>query len=196
MTRTKYYFREPIIRARIGRVRFPSVCPVCGKPATSVCKISTAPNRQFWLRPAWDPTLRGPKKYGLPTQDTKTFLIEVCDDHNIADFAEGRFRSLSTIFASLMIGSIIFALMFAGAEFSATRHIAGWVPLYVGILAVSLILGYWSFRPNALETAIKIVGFDFDVQHVWLSIRNEDYRQKLLNENGMHAELVSWVIKA
>jgi hypothetical protein len=95
-----------------------------------------------------------------------------------------------------MIGSLIFALMFAGSAYSINGHIAGWVPTYLLVLGISLALGYWSFRPNALESAVSIIGFDFDVQHVWFKIDNDLYRDLLLNENGMNAELVSWVVKA
>ena len=58
-----------------------------------------------------------------------------------------------------------------------------------------IILGYFSFRPNALESAFEIVGFDFDVQYVWLKLKNPDYREKFVQENPMNVELVNWIIK-
>jgi hypothetical protein len=46
-----------------------------------------------------------------------------------------------------------------------------------------------------LESAINIVGFDFDLQYVWFKLKDEQYRNKFLAENEMTAELVNWIVK-
>ena len=52
-----------------------------------------------------------------------------------------------------------------------------------------------AFRPNVLESAVKIIGFDFDVQYVWFYLKNAEYRRRFIEENEMNAELVSWIVK-
>ncbi|RLI54828.1 MAG: hypothetical protein DRO87_05065 [Candidatus Thorarchaeota archaeon] len=140
--------------------------------------------------------LNGPKRYGLPSHQTRSFVIGVCEDHDVNDAAEERARVLVMLLASLMGGSVFLALMFAGSQVASGGGLPGWVPPYIAVLLLSLILGYWAFRPNALESAVKIVGFDFDVQNVWLHIKSSEYLRRLLEENPMNVELVNWVVKA
>jgi hypothetical protein len=95
-----------------------------------------------------------------------------------------------------MFGSTVLAVMFAGSDIWAGQPIAGWVYPYMIFLLLTAIFGYIAFRPNPLESAIKIIGFDFEMQHVWLQVKRRDYLDALMKENGMATELVSWVVKA
>lgn len=128
--------------------------------------------------------------------ESKAFRIEVCEDHKITDEAEMRLRGLATCLATLMFGSTVFALMFAGSDIWAGQPIAGWVYPYMIFLVLTVLFGYVAFRPNPLESAMKIIGFDFEMQHVWLQVKRRDYLDALMRENPISAELVSWVVKA
>lgn len=194
-TRHLYYFDEPIVRVKVNRVRFPKTCPVCGAPATQTARISTNPGRKIWLRPYWDPKLNPWGKNHLTNAETKSFLIDVCEDHAISDNAEMRVRGLSSIIASIVAGASFFALIYAGADWWAGRPVSPWVYSYLLILAFSFLFVYLSFRPSALEASFKIIGFDFELQHVWFELQNPTYRDTFMKENPMSAELVSWIVK-
>ncbi len=86
--------------------------------------------------------------------------------------------------------------MFAGSDIWNGYGIRPWVLGYILVLAISIIVGYLAFRPSLLESAVKIIGFDFDVQYVWLYLKDLEYRGKFIEENEMNAELVSWIVKA
>ena len=194
-TRRRSYFDEPIVRAKVSRIRFPKTCPVCGAPTSKMARISTNPGRKVWLRPYWDPKFSALGKNRLANAETKSFLVEVCEDHSVSDNAEMRIRGLSTVVASIVAGVSIFALIYAGADFWAGRSVSPWVYSYILILSLSMLFVYVAFRPSALEASFRIIGFDFDLQHVWFAMRNSTYRDTFVNENPIAAELVTWIVK-
>ena len=197
MTGNKKFFEEPIIRAKINRIRFPKYCPVCGAPATTTTALSTSPQNNRWLRPSWDPGFyaRDRKRLGLTLAEKKSFLIQVCDEHHITDEGELRMRTITSILLTIVASSSIFVIMFAGADFWAGRGISPWVQSYFLVLIVSILVGIIAFRPNPLESAVGIIGFDFDVQYVWFKLKDSQYRDKFIQENEMNAELVNWIVK-
>ncbi|MHA2024868.1 MAG: hypothetical protein ACW98U_03110 [Candidatus Thorarchaeota archaeon] len=193
--RKRTIFQEPIVRAKVTRVRFPKTCPVCAAPASKYARISTAPRRKVWLRPHWDPRFSVRRNKQLENDVGKSFIVDVCQDHEMSDNAELKLRGLSTLIASIIAGVSIFALIYAGSDYWAGRPVSPWVYSYIVILSLSLILGYVAFRPSALEASIKIIGFDFERQHVWLRLKNREYLEQLMSDNPMTVELVNWVVK-
>ena len=184
------------MRAKINRIRFPRTCPVCGAPATISTRISAHPKRRVWLPSAWDARFLATKEQQSADADLKSFVVEVCPEHTMSDNAEWRARTLSSLVASIMVGISIFALIYAGADVWAGRPISPWVYSYVAVFAFSLLLAYISYRPSALESSFKIIGFDFEMQHVWLMLSSSSYRELFVEENPLSAELVNWIVKA
>ena len=197
MIRNKKVFSEPLVRAKISRLRFPKSCPVCGAPTTTSTMVTTSSNRKRYLRPHWDPAFspKSRKQFGLSLPQKNTFLVPVCDSHEIIDDGKWRVRSIVSLFVAVVASSSIFVLMFAGSDVWNGYGIRSWVPGYFLVLAISIIVGYLAFRPNVLESAVKIIGFDFDVQYVWFYLKNAEYRRRFIEENEMNAELVSWIVK-
>ncbi len=195
-TRRRHYFDEPIVRAKVSRIRFPKNCPVCGGTSSTTSRISTNPGRKVWLRPGWDPMFNLMGKNQMTNAETKSFIVDVCEDHSITDNAEMRMRGLSIFVASIIAAGSIFALLFAGADYWAGRPVSPWVYSYLLILFLSLLFVYVTFRPSPLEASFRIIGFDFEFQHVWLAMSNPVYRDLFLKENLIDAELVTWIIKA
>jgi len=197
LTGNRKVFDAPIVRAKITTLRFPNLCPVCGEQTTTSTCITTSPRTKRWLRPHWDPAFSptSRKQLGLTQPAKKNFLVQVCDKHQVADNGEWRMRVISSIFVTIVASISIFVFMFAGSDIWAGFGIRPWVQGYLLILTASIIVGFIAFRPSAMESAVKIIGFDFDVQYVWLNLKNEEYRRKLIEENGLSAELVNWVVK-
>lgn len=191
----RLHFDEPIVRVRVSRVRFPKTCPVCGAPATKTARISSHPGRKVWLRPTWDPNFNLLGRQHAANAEAKSFLVDVCEDHSVSDNAEMRARGLSVIIASLVAGISFFALIYAGADVWAGKPVSPWVYSYILLLCLSLLFAYVSFRPSALEASFRIIGFDFELQYVWLKMSNPFYRDTFVRENPMDAELVNWIVK-
>lgn len=194
-TRRRFYFEEPIVRAKVGRIQFPKTCPVCGAPSSTTARISTNPGRKVWLRPSWDPTFYPWGKNQLANVETKSFLVEVCEDHSVTDNAEMRIRVLSSLVASIVAAASIFALIFTGADYWVGRPVSSWVYSYLLVLVLSSLFVYVAFRPSALEASFRIIGFDYELQHVWFAMHNPTYRELFVKENPIAAELVTWIVK-
>ncbi|TFG31185.1 hypothetical protein EU528_06860 [Candidatus Thorarchaeota archaeon] len=197
MTVNKKVFTEPIVRAKISKVRFPKICPVCGEPATTITWITTRPQNKRWLRPHWDPGFyaRDRKILGISLAEKKSFPIHVCENHHANDDGEWRMRGITSLLLTIVASTSIFVIMFAGSDIWAGRGISPWVQGYLLVLGASVLIGIIAFRPNALESAVNIIGFDFDVQYVWFKLRDPQYRNSFLQENGLVAELVNWIVK-
>ncbi|OLS30760.1 MAG: hypothetical protein ThorAB25_07720 [Candidatus Thorarchaeota archaeon AB_25] len=195
MTRRRLHFNEPIVRAKVSRIRFPKTCPVCGAPASKVTRISTNLGRKVWLRPYFAPRYNLRSTTQMTNAETKSFLVDVCEDHSVSDNAEMRMRSLASIIASIVAGISIFALIYAGADYWVGRQVSPWIYSYLLILGISLFFVYIAFRPSALEASFRIIGFDFDLQYVWFAMSNPMYRSLFVKENPLDAELVSWIVK-
>jgi len=180
---------------KVSRIRFPRICPVCGAPATQTTRILTSPRRKVWLRPTFNPSLYQKNTNHTVSLETKSFLVDVCDEHTISDNAELRARGLSSIIASIVAGVSIFALIYAGADYWLGRPVSPWVFSYLLVLGLSLLFVYISFRPSALESSFRIIGFDFELQHVWLALDNPAYRNSFMSENQLDSELVTWIVK-
>lgn len=127
--------------------------------------------------------------------EKKNFLVQVCDHHNASDEGNYRMRAISSFLLTVVASLSIFVIMFTGADYWAGRGISSWVYSYFFVLAASILVGVIAFRPNALESAVNIIGFDFDVQYVWFKLKDPEYRNKFIAENEMNAELVNWIVK-
>ena len=65
----------------------------------------------------------------------------------------------------------------------------------LGVFIAAIVITIYAFRAGPLNKAIKIVGFDSGYQNVWLEFKRADYRDLVMEENSMHAELVAWIVK-
>jgi hypothetical protein len=197
LTGNKKIFDEPIIRAKINTIRFPKICPVCGKPATTTTWVSIRPHTKNGLRPQWDPNHfpSSRKRLGLKLTEMRSFQLHVCEDHQASDDGYWRMRGLTSLILTIVASVSIFVIMFAGSDLWAGRGLSPWVGSYILVLTASIFAGIIVFRPNALEDSFNIVGFDFDVQYVWLKLKDPQYRNKFISANEMNAELVNWVVK-
>jgi hypothetical protein len=187
-------FKDPLVRVRVSRVRFPKMCPVCGSETNRVTKVVTTHNNtKFLSRGATAHYDR--KLLGIPSPDVKTFHVYVCEEHDLEDGGIMRLRAASTFYAALAVCMLVFAVMFIGSDLSNGRPLTIWTVLFFTFVGATMALAFVAFQPYGIETAFKIIGFDYDLRHVWLQLHNPVYRNAMLNENGTDADLVSWIVR-
>ena len=193
----KEFFKEPIIRVNTMHIRFPRMCPVCGSIVTKTVRVSTIPGRTRWLRPYWDPMYgpRARRRFGISLPQAQTFLVPICEDHHYGDESEWRYRVVCLIVNGIIISALFIALVTMGGNFWLGRANPFWVYPVLTVFVVAMVLSYLAFRSNPFESAFRIVGFDAALQHIWLQLKNHEYRDAFLNENPMSSELVSWIIR-
>jgi hypothetical protein len=194
----KIEFEKPIVRANLDRITFPQQCPVCGVRSDSVTKITAIPGREQYLRPSWDPRLSASTRRlaGISELEKKTLMVPVCQDHKYEAEDECRSRILCVVSDGTLMAVALFAVFNITNDLSLSRMTGFWAYASIGLFALSLGLTYFVFRPRPIERAVRIVGFDNGFQYVWLEIEKEEYRDAFLEENKIHAELISWIMKA
>ncbi|TFF96809.1 hypothetical protein EU546_00555 [Candidatus Thorarchaeota archaeon] len=191
-------FEKPIVRVNLDKIRFPKRCPVCGVRADSVTRITVIPGEKQYFRPLGDIHFlpSGRPFFERPDPERKkTLMVPVCQEHKYVAEEECRFRVLCIISDGILMAMTLFAIFNITNDITLSRLSGLWTYGVIGLFGLALGLTYVTFRPRAVEQAVRIVGFDNGFQYVWLELENEAYREAFLEENKMHAELVSWVVK-
>ena len=194
MSPRKEYFDEPLVKVDFLRARFPRICPICGAPATTVVRMNISKAEKIPLRPSLD--YLSPRREGIRQSELKILPIQVCENHSDPYSGTDRYQSYCIIVDGLLMAFVFFSLLVIGDSISRARAIPFWAYLYIGIFGIALLLTAVAFSPNVLEKQVKVIGFDLGMQNVLLSIKRSDYRARLIEENPMTAELVSWIMRS
>ena len=88
---------------------------------------------------------------------------------------------------------MILSLLAFGDQMWRGARISPLILFAVAIFVLFLSVTYMLFRPGQIEQAVKVIGFDGGLRHVWLQFENSRYRDEFMNENAMNAELVKWI---
>jgi len=190
----KEYFDEPLVKVDFLKARFPKTCPVCGAPANTIVRLNITKAKEIPLRPSLDylsPRRQGHKRSGL-----KVLPLFVCENHADPDSGTDRYQSLCIVVDGILMAFVFFSLLVIGDSISRARTIPFWAFLYIGLLGTALLLTALAFRPNVLERAVRIVGFDLGMQNVLIAFNNPRYRDEFMNQNQMTAELVTWIMRS
>jgi len=193
----KTIFKEPIVRVKASGIIFPKICPVCGESANVKTRMSTIPNKKSYLRPSWDPafTPSARRRMGISSPPMSTFLIPVCEDHAIYDESDCRYRTLCIICNGLIIAMAVFSLMSVGSDLWLGRGFGMWGFIAIFLISTVFASSLVAFRARPLEQAVKIIGFDYGAQYIWIAFKDSEYRRRFLEENEMNAELVRWIVR-
>jgi len=197
MSPQKLYLDEPAVRVEVSRIRFPKICPVCGRPASILSRISLSSRGANYLNRAWDPyyTASARVRRKLPQPKLRILPLYVCEDHYYSDEGAERYKSCCFITDGFAIAFFLFGLMFLGDAFNRGRPIPFWSFVFTAIFGLSMFLTWFAFRPNALERAVQILGFDSGMQNVLVVFKSQSYRETVIQDNPMSSELVSWIVK-
>ncbi|TFG34545.1 hypothetical protein EU527_02710 [Candidatus Thorarchaeota archaeon] len=194
---SRKFFDEPLIRAKIGKIQFPKLCPVCGEVTTTSTWITTTPRRTQISRANWRVGFYAAeqKRLCLALNEKKSFHVHVCENHDISDDGEWRTRLLAMLLISIVASLSIFFFIFNGNSFWNGDIFNPWMHGFLIIALVSIVFAYFAFKPNALESSFQIIGFDYDIQYVWLKLKNPEYRAKFVEENPLDTQLANWIVK-
>jgi len=197
MASRKYYFKEPVVRIDIAKGRFPKICPICGERGTKLARISIMSGRKQYLRRSWDPYYDPyvRRRQGIPEPKLKVIPIYTCDNHYFSTEGDERYKTLCIIIDGFAMAFLVFGLMFMGDAIARSRSITMWSMIFIAFFALSMFFSWIAFRPNIVERAVKIIGFDAGMQSVILEFKNKAYRDAVIEMNPMTSELVSWIVR-
>ncbi|MHA1287243.1 MAG: hypothetical protein ACTSPB_07535, partial [Candidatus Thorarchaeota archaeon] len=121
--------------------------------------------------------------------------IYVCENHYYTDTGVERYKTCCFVVDGFTLAFFVFGLLFLGDSFYRGRPIPFWTMAFSAMFAISLFLTWIAFRPNALQRAVQILGFDPGLQNILLVFKDKSYRDMVIQENPMSTELVSWIVK-
>lgn len=191
-------FKEPVVRVQLDKIRFPTICPICGSAATKPARISTAPAKKQYLRPQWDPAYSPAvrRSLGLRIPEVKTLLLKVCEEHYKSDEGDTNYKVLCLIVNAMLAASFIFTSLIIGNRLWIGLPVDPFLYIIVLSLPVSLLVTIFAFRSGPLASSVRIIGFDSGLMNIWLQFSRVDYRDAFMELNSMHAELVRWIVKS
>lgn len=197
MSPQKIHLDEPAVRVELSRVRFPKICPVCGAQASILSRITLSSRGPNYLNRAWDPyySSYGSARQKLPQPKLRVIPMYVCEDHYHTDDGVERYKTCCFIIDGFAMAFFFFGLLFLGDAFYRGRPIPFWSMAFSAFFAFSMFLTWIAFRPNALQRAVRIVGFDPGLQNILLVFKDKSYRDTVIQDNPMSTELVSWIVK-
>ena len=199
MSPQKLYLDEPAVRVELSKVRFPKVCPVCGNHASILSRITLSSRGSNYLNRAWDPyytsSFYGSVRQKLTQPKLKVIPIYVCENHYHTDDGAERYKTCCFIIDGLAMAFFFFGLLFLGDAFYRGLPIPFWSMAFTSFFAFSMFLTWVAFRPNALQRAVQIVGFDPGLQNILLVFKDKSYQDTIIRDNPMSSELVSWIVK-
>jgi hypothetical protein len=198
MSPYKEEFDPPIVKVPAERVNFPDICPVCTSEATERVRVVAYPDKRGYLRPGWNPghTPSARRRLDLPTPESRTFLVPVCEDHYYTGDVDWRLKTICVLANGISFSLLFFAWLNFANALTNESGIQWWI-FGAGIFfAVTILAIPLAFGMNKLQKSLRIVGFDPAAQNVWIQLKNDEYREEFLKENAMDTELVSWVKRA
>jgi hypothetical protein len=131
----------------------------------------------------------------LSIQGNINLSIPVCENHEFSSGDTWRARTYCTLCDGLAIALLVFGFMTSTSGILSGRGAPSWFTFVLFSVPLLAVLTYVTLAASPLESSLGIIGFDFDVQHVWLDIKNATYRQSFYELNQVDAELVNWIVK-
>jgi hypothetical protein len=185
---------DNIIRAKIGSIVFPEVCPVCMHEADDIVRMTInlysyggaleSSNPQDALREKLAQT-NGRISFSIPGL---SLSIPACHRHVPKDIPDLH----KVIWFCCMLGGMYPGIFYLLLAVNAIHRRMDFFPFLVPWLITILILGTISgyiFFPRAFERYFKILDIEPSGDHILLVLTNPNYRNQFLESNPMHAEI-------
>jgi hypothetical protein len=182
-----------IIRAKIGSVVFPEVCPVCLREADDIIRMTLnlysyggaleSSNPQAALREKLAKS-NGRVTFAIPGV---SFSIPACHRHKPKEIPDLH----KVIWFCSMLGGmypgLFYLLLTVNAIHRGTDFVPFLIPWIITILVLGVVSGY-IFFPRAFPRYFKILDIEPSGSHILLVLKNPKYRNQFLECNPMHAE--------
>jgi hypothetical protein len=186
--------RASAVRARISKVRFPEICPVCIDEAEDlVAMTATETTVDRWserkaLVGSWSraDNIGDVTPSGLGS--AVVFWIPTCLLHGSDTITTPRKKIASiVVFMLLFYPLLFFSLeLLTAVQYSRPFETALFATVaLLGAIAVSIVYGFY---PRALERYVKFLSIDRGQDKAIIYLKNDEYRKRFLEANGLNTE--------
>ena len=185
---------DDIIRAKIGSIVFPEVCPVCMREADDIVRMTLnlysfggameSSNPQAALREKLARS-NGKITFAIPGF---SFSIPACHRHVPKEIPDLHKVIWFCAMLAGMYPGLFYLLLTANAYHRRTDFMPFLIPWIITILVLSAISGY-IFFPRAFQRYFRILDIEPTGDYVLFVLRNPAYRHQFLESNPMHSEI-------
>lgn len=177
----------------MDKIAFPEICPVCLDEAEDLVPISIYDKEEDDRRYL---TVRSEGKdqvapFLAETKGAVTFWIPTCLFHGSRSVATTKKKVMSIVGFMIVFYPLLFYTLGVITALQYERPLIPVAAPLAGILiALVAIIGY-GFYPRALERHLKFIDIDRATSRFSVSVKNDEYRKSLIEQNEMHASLAT-----
>lgn len=184
---------EKVVIAQMDKIVFPEICPVCLNEAEDLVPISIYEKEEDDIRHL---TVRSEGEdeiapFLAQRKGAVTFWIPTCLFHGSKSVATTKKKVTSIIGFMILFYPLLFYTLGVITALQYDRPLIPVAAPMAGILIVVIgIIGY-GFYPRALERHVKFIDIDRATNRFSVFVKNDVYRELLIEQNEMHASLAT-----
>ncbi len=186
--------REGAVKARISKIRFPEICPVCMDEAEDLVTLTateTTVDRLTERRAlvgSWSAASRIDDSAMPSLSNAVIFWIPACLLHGSDTITTSRKKVASIVsFMLLFYPLLYFSLeLLTAVQYSRPLVTALFATIALLVAMIASIL--YGFYPRSLERYVKFLLIDRGKDRVVIYLKNAQYRKRFLDLNGLDAE--------
>ncbi len=186
--------REGAVKARISKIRFPEICPVCMDEAEDLVALTaTETTVDRWaekkaLVGSWSASSRADDSTPSNLSNAVIFWIPACLLHGSDTITTSRKKVASIVVFMLLFYPLLY---FSLGLLTAVQYSRPLVPaLFATIVLLAAMIAsiMYGFYPRALERYVRFLFIDRGRDKVMIYLKNTQYRKRFLDLNGLNAE--------
>jgi hypothetical protein len=179
------------IRVKMSKILFPDVCPVCLREPEDLVFVTILEKFDDYSSSSW---VKQDDKTSVALDAAKgavTFSIPTCMLHGSKSVRTLKTKLIAIIGFFVMFYPMLFYLLEINLALTYSRSVLRPVLSLIGTILIFLILLTYGLFPRALERAVRFHYVSRVKDAVLLSIKNDGYRERFLDLNGVSAVTVS-----
>jgi hypothetical protein len=184
---------KKLIRAKLSKIQFPDICPVCMDSAEDIVFITIVEKhgQDDYISSSFHKSDDKTSAALNAARGATTFAVPTCLAHGSKSVRSIRTKSIAAVGFFLFLYPIIYYLLQLNVAFYYSRPL---VPPLTGLVVVLLAMAatiVYGLYPRALERKLKFEEISRTKDHVILRISNSEYQSEFLEMNGMNADIVT-----
>lgn len=186
--------REGAVKARISKVQFPEVCPVCMNEAEDLVALTateTTVDRLTERRAlvgSWSASSRIDDSAIPGLSNAVIFWIPACLLHGSDTITTSRKKVASIVVFMLLFYPLLYFSLDLLTAVQYSRPLVTALFATIILLAAMIASIMYGFYPRALERYVRFLSIDRGKDKVMIYLKNAQYRKRFLDLNGLNAE--------
>lgn len=186
--------KQALVKAKLSKVQFPEVCPVCVEEAEDLVAITvfeTLIDRWTERRGLVSGWTKEQDRVDVALSQMKggsIFWVPTCLSHGSETISTPRKKIMSIIGFMLLFYPFLYYMLGLVAAIEYSRPLLDYL-IPVSVLLVAFIIDImYGFYPRVLERSIKFLDVSHSKDEVVIYLKNPRYRELFLEMNEMTAE--------